>query len=193
MVPHSPLDRLASAVPYLRDLNSVPMRQTPGQLFDQELKSRKIGKTAFAERIKRTYVTVNNWTKDEGFHSEQRALAARGLGLPSDYFDHPDLAAQREQYRLNVIDEFRHVWPPRPPLSEEEWRSLESIRFPQDKLPTVAFYEGFVHLLRGNISAAQFGNNVGPNELADHLNRTSAHKRKPAKKQGSPRKSPPQK
>lgn len=149
------------------------MRQTPGQLLAAELKRRKLKKSEFARQIGKTYQTVNNWTKDEGFLAPQRAEAARGLGLPPDYFDRPDLAEQRESYRREVIEDFRRD-AMTPPLTDEEWRSVESVRFPQDKLPTLAFYEGFVHLMRGNITATQFRQNVGPNEEADRMNREDA-------------------
>ncbi|MBA2684320.1 MAG: hypothetical protein H0X39_00325 [Actinobacteria bacterium] len=142
------------------------MRQTPGQLLAAELKRRKIPKSAFAKTVKRTYITINNWTKDEGFGAEQRVAAAAALQQPPDFFDRPDLAQQREQYRLDVLSEFLDS-SLGTSLSPEERRSLESFRWPEGRAPTVSDCKGLVRIIRGQLTQAEFEASADAMRAAD--------------------------
>jgi hypothetical protein len=141
------------------------MTQTPGQLLAAELERREIRLTDFARSAGRTFQTAYNWTKDKGFGTEQREVAARALGEPPDYFATPTLVEQREFYRRTVLKEFRahHVGKT---LTEEEWRSIESFRWPQEVAPSVSRYWGLVKVIRGELTAKEFDTTVDTVEQA---------------------------
>jgi hypothetical protein len=147
-------------------LKSFPVEPTPGQLLETVLKKRGIKKTAFAREAGRTYQTIFNWCKDIGFGPEQRAEARRILRITQvDYFDAPDLVAQRENYRLAVLRKFRYH-PVGKTLTDEEWRTLESIQWPNDVMPSEELYWGMVLVMRRRITPAEFQANAIENAQA---------------------------
>jgi len=141
------------------------MDPTPGELLTAVLKEKGVTKTALAVKTGRTFQTVSNWCKDIGFGEEQRALAVRALGLSEDYFSHPDLVAQRENYRIAVLRKFRSHRVGKT-LSHEEWKCLESVRWPEGTEPTETRYWGMVLVMRGAITPQEFAENVEANVQA---------------------------
>lgn len=154
------LKRLYSAVPYLFELDCVPMTEaTPGQLLAKVLKDRKIKKSAFSRMVGRSWVTVNSWTKGDGFGPEQQTMAAAALGEPSDFFNAPDLHEQREKFRRDVLKKFR-LDALGKTLTQDEWRSLESFRWPEGRAPTLTDCRGIVRIIRGQLTQAEFDSSV---------------------------------
>ena len=165
------------------ELQSFPMDPTPGELLAAILKKRGVKRTAFAREVGRTYQTVFNWTKDIGFGPEQRADAVRILRLNTDYFDHPDLVAQRENYRLAVLRKFRSHRIGKT-LSDEEWKCLESVHWPEGVAPTETRYWGMTLVIRGAISPQEFADNIEANEQASDRSPPKDAQKTPAPKSG---------
>jgi transcriptional regulator with XRE-family HTH domain len=165
------------------------MRPTPGQLLRDELKRQKISKSDFAKRVKRTFQTVFNWGKDEGFGPEQRALAAAELKQPPDFFDHPDLVRQREEYRELILKEFAEDRLGKT-LTKEEWRSLHSFRWPEGREPTVSDCKGLVRIMRNQLTQAEYDASADDMRAADSGRKTSENRDAPATKKLSQRGKP---
>lgn len=135
------------------------MKKTPGEALAEELKRQGLSKSGFAKQVKRTFQTVFNWCRDEGFGVEQQAIAAAALRRPSDFFSYPDLVEQREAYRANILREFRDTSLGQT-LTQDEWRSLESFRWPEGRAPTVVDCKGLVRIIRGQLTQAEFDASV---------------------------------
>jgi hypothetical protein len=141
------------------------MTQTPGELLTAELKKRGIKKAELARTTKKSFQTIFNWCKDRGFGPDQRKEAARAIGESPGFFDHPDLAAQRENYRQAVLQKFRSHKVGRT-LTEEEWRSIESFKWPEEVAPSESRYWGLVLVIRGQLSQSELQDTVDVMEQA---------------------------
>lgn len=133
--------------------------ETPGQklsrLIKQHFPGRRAnhtGKSQFARAIGKSYQTVDNWCNDKSFGPEQQEEAALGLGLARDAFSAPpgkeDL---RERYRSLVLAEFREHEYGRT-LTQDEWRSIETFRWPERVTPRVEDYWGLALVMHGKLS-----------------------------------------
>lgn len=151
---------------YLYKSDLIPMTDEPHQVLEAQLEAREITKTAFAKRVGKSFQTVWNWTKGIGFGPDQRAIAARGLNEAPDYFEHPDLAQQRETYRLSVLKKFRASRVAKR-ITPEEWRSLETFKWPEEIAPTESKYWGLVLVIRGQLTPGEFTESADYNEQSD--------------------------
>lgn len=141
--------------------------ETPGQLLLKTLSDKGITRAEFGRLMGSDFQLANRWTRDEGFNEENRAKAAKALGLRPDYFDVPDRAQQLEEYRRQVFAEFVKT-----PFGSEaepaELRFLDGIPFRETSiLPTVAFYHLNLAALRSRVAPADLESAIRENEALD--------------------------
>jgi len=120
---------------------------TAGELLADVLDARTIEKTEFARRLGKSYLTVNRWTKDQGFNKRNQRLAAEELKLDPDFFSRPsgdEVGRAREAYRRKVFAEFldTDVGKRLTSMNPDVISALNSTPIPPGKRPTIDFYNG---------------------------------------------------
>lgn len=162
----------------------------PGELLREALERANTSPTELGKKLGYTtpYQTVKRWIDGRGFNAENQRRVAEALGLPANYFTHPDLAAARERYRLRVFSDFVRTEIGRQATSEHR-RILESARFTGDLLPSVNLYSAWALALQERIPMDQVlevaeENDALDRELEEHRKRSAPAKPpKPSKPQ----------
>lgn len=153
----------------------------PGEMLEALLLQRGITPTEFGRRMGSNYLLARRWIKGEGFDRSVRnqAKAAKEFGVPPNYFRSPDLAERRETIRRREFERFCTTELGQS-MSVEEYASLNSIQLFVDAVPTVAYYQIQLGLLRNNLPRSVADEATRMNDRADAENARASKEKQSA-------------
>jgi transcriptional regulator with XRE-family HTH domain len=130
---------------------------TSGEKLAKELAARGMEKSELGKKLGVSYLTINRWTKDQGFTAAKQRRAAIALKLDPDYFERledDDGLRVREAHRRRVFAEFCETDIAKRLANDDPdvLSTLNATPFPAGRRPTVNAFIGMALVFTGQLA-----------------------------------------